>query len=65
MQTRSATSRDADEIARVHVATWQRAYRNQIPNTILDALDARERANVWREVMTKPGSITFVAESAG
>ena len=45
---RRAEISDADEIARVHVETWQSCYRGQIPDEILDGLSISRRAEQWR-----------------
>ena len=51
MEIRVAEHDDADEIARVHVASWRAAYRGQIPDEVLDGLDVTERQRMWREVL--------------
>jgi GNAT superfamily N-acetyltransferase len=45
---RGATTRDANGIARVHVETWQGAYRGQVPDDFLDALDVEQRTLGWK-----------------
>ncbi len=63
MQIRVANAADAAAIARVHVATWQAAYRGQIPDAILDALEVERRTARWLEILTQPSDVTFVAEA--
>src|SRR6187402_1213737 len=58
---RPALLSDIDAVARIHVASWQRAYRGQIPDAVLDALDAAERARKWVEWLDKPGHRLQVA----
>jgi GNAT superfamily N-acetyltransferase len=41
---RDAQPSDADAVARVHVLTWQNAYRGLLPDAYLDALRPEERA---------------------
>jgi ribosomal protein S18 acetylase RimI-like enzyme len=41
---RPARPDDADAVARVHVRTWQAAYRGLLPDGYLDSLRAEERA---------------------
>jgi ribosomal protein S18 acetylase RimI-like enzyme len=41
---RAAEPADAIEVARVHVRSWQRAYRGLLPNDYLDGLRAEDRA---------------------
>ena len=45
---RSATVADADEIAAIHVLSWQVAYRGLMPQEYLDGLDPAQRAERWR-----------------
>ncbi|MFF9012589.1 GNAT family N-acetyltransferase [Streptomyces sp. NPDC014870] len=49
MSIRAALPEDAAAIARVHVRSWQAAYRGLLPQSHLDALDVGERAAVWAE----------------
>lgn len=69
---RPANVSDAQEIARIHVAAWQLAYRDLVPQAYLDALDMSERTEVWRSILagelTVPGlprPADFVAELDG
>ncbi len=61
---RSAVLDDADELASVHVRTWQAAYAHILPTGYLDALDPGERADGWRKRLggRVPPTETFVAE---
>lgn len=52
---RPATSTDAADLAAVHVAAWQKAYRGQLPNNLLDNLSAANREPLWRQA-TAAGS---------
>ncbi|GLZ34424.1 N-acetyltransferase [Lentzea sp. NBRC 105346] len=61
MSVRRASVEDADGIARVHVTTWQVAYRGVIADEYLDALDSGERAVAWRERLTAGVGTVFVA----
>jgi ribosomal protein S18 acetylase RimI-like enzyme len=47
---RPAEPRDAAAIARIHIRTWQIAYRGQLPDAFLDALDTEieERTSRWQ-----------------
>jgi ribosomal protein S18 acetylase RimI-like enzyme len=62
MQIRVANAADAAAIARVHVATWQVAYRGQMPDAFLDRLDVRPRTVRWQEILSQNNGITFVAQ---
>jgi hypothetical protein len=44
MILRTAESGDAMSVARVHVRSWQAAYRNLLPNEYLDQLRPEDRA---------------------
>jgi ribosomal protein S18 acetylase RimI-like enzyme len=64
---REATAADAAAIARVHLASWQAAYRGLVPDGFLDSLNLGERTARWREQLThRPlGQVTHVAEVDG
>ncbi|PZG07280.1 GNAT family N-acetyltransferase [Micromonospora craterilacus] len=49
MIIRSATVRDAEALAVVHVRTWQVAYRGKAPQEYLDQLDPADRRHGWRQ----------------
>ena len=48
---RPAVLDDADAIAEVHVAAWQDAYRDIVPNDFLAGLSVKQRADKWREII--------------
>jgi ribosomal protein S18 acetylase RimI-like enzyme len=62
MQIRPASISDAESIARIHVASWQAAYRGQMPDSVLDNLNVEKRAAFWRSHLTEHPTATFVAE---
>lgn len=45
---RRAKTGDATAIARIHVASWQKAYRGAFPDEYLDGLDWRDWLDGWR-----------------
>lgn len=47
-QVRAARLEDAESIARIHVAAWQRAYRGMMPDAFLDGLSLEQRLARWR-----------------
>jgi ribosomal protein S18 acetylase RimI-like enzyme len=66
MRVRPATSADAEAIARVHVTTWQEAYRDTF-GAALDQLsveDAAERRRAWLDAPA-PQTFTLVGELFG
>ena len=65
MTIRCAAASNAHDIARVHVSSWQEAYRGIVPSTYLDSLSVAERETRWIEIFERGGSETFVAEESG
>jgi ribosomal protein S18 acetylase RimI-like enzyme len=47
MSPRRATPADTTAIARVHVASWQVAYRGYFPDDVLDNLSVVDREAMW------------------
>jgi GNAT superfamily N-acetyltransferase len=45
---RWAVADDADDLADVHITTWQEAYRGIFPDEFLSGLDRARRARWWR-----------------
>lgn len=67
MTIRRAVPDDAAAIARVHVRTWQAAYRGLLPDQLLDGLDAEleGRTSWWRRRIADAGGrgqVQLVAE---
>jgi ribosomal protein S18 acetylase RimI-like enzyme len=58
---RRATPFDVDAIARLHVETWQVAYRGHMPDAHLDGLDPSKRAAMWSKVIEQPDTVVLVA----
>jgi ribosomal protein S18 acetylase RimI-like enzyme len=62
MQVRKANIADAKRIAQIHVETWRAAYRGQMPDAILNALDVNRRETFWNSrLATQPHGVS-VAE---
>jgi len=61
MNVRAADERDADPIARVQVASWQKAYAGLMPDELLSSLDPAERAEDWRRQLRKLEGEALVA----
>lgn len=51
---RAARTEDAEDIAGVHVRSWQVAYRGLIDQSVLDGLSIDERAEGWRRNVAEP-----------
>lgn len=64
---RPATPSDAEGIARVHIASWQVAYRGQVPDAYLDGLAAEvaRRTDFWRRWISEGRVHVFVSELEG
>jgi GNAT superfamily N-acetyltransferase len=62
---RGATADDARAIAEVHVASWRWAYRDQVPDRILDELSVDEREAMWRRSLDEVKGRTEVAVDPG
>jgi GNAT superfamily N-acetyltransferase len=61
---RRARVEDAGGIARVWARAWQIAYRDLVPDSVLDAIDIDERRDRWVERL-EGGDCTFVVEEFG
>ena len=63
IQIREAGLEDAAGIARVHVVTWQHAYRGQMPDDFLDSLSIAQRTQNWIALLSNsyPKAHTLVA----
>jgi ribosomal protein S18 acetylase RimI-like enzyme len=48
---RHATPRDAKAIAEIHVATWQAAYKDLMPEEYLSKISVEKRLAYWREAI--------------
>ncbi len=65
---RKARPGDAEAIAKVHVRTWQVAYRGQLPDDVLDNLSVEDRAEMWHQLIRRLGDSdhrVWVAEREG
>jgi len=59
---REARPEDAPALARVHVTSWQTAYRGLIDQAFLDSLDVESRIERWDRILEQPRSRVMVAE---
>lgn len=48
---RPAVAHDAKAIAEIHVATWQAAYKDLMPEDYLDSMTVEKRQAYWREAI--------------
>ncbi len=61
---RRALPSDVPEIAPLNVRAWQVAYRGQMPDGFLNALDTSERAAWWAEMVVAPHLTVLVGVDA-
>ena len=54
IQLRAATPTDAPAIARLHLASWRRAYRDLAPRAVFEAMDEALRLKRWTATLASP-----------
>lgn len=64
MKARRATPADAAGIARVHVASWQVAYRGFFPAGVLENLSVADRTAQWAGRLAQPDPTIWVTGDA-
>jgi ribosomal protein S18 acetylase RimI-like enzyme len=62
---RDAEVSDAEAIARIHVRSWQVAYRGMIPDSLLDNLSVQDRVIQWHKRLADHKESTLVVEAGG
>lgn len=62
---RTATPRDAEQIAFVHIDSWRTTYRNIVSDDFLNGLNVQTKSNFWEIALTTKSNNIFVAESDG
>ncbi len=62
---REARVSDAAAIARVHVVSWQSAYRGIVPQGLLDGLSIAKRTEEWIPRLGTPDGSNWVLEVEG
>jgi hypothetical protein len=65
MNMRRATEVDAEAIAGVHIASMRAAYQGLLPEGALAQVEARDRAERWRQHLTGVTWVTLLAEVDG
>jgi ribosomal protein S18 acetylase RimI-like enzyme len=65
MRIRAASVADADAITEVHIASMRQAYRDLFAASELARIEARDRADRWRDHLTEGSSITLLADVGG
>lgn len=62
---RTATPKDAEHIAFVHIDSWKTTYRGLISDEFLAAMSVEARAQFWHTILTKQCDNVFVADNGG
>lgn len=54
---------DSEDLARVHVASWQESYRGLLPDSFLDRMSVDVHTHRFRRALTRPGDhdVTLIA----
>jgi ribosomal protein S18 acetylase RimI-like enzyme len=60
---RGAEYRDAESIAKIHVRSWQKAYKGIVPDSYLDSLSIESRKQKWQKILSESPERTFVIEN--
>ncbi len=58
LRIKKASLEDAPAIARIHLSSWQYAYRHQFPKRYLDALSLDEKIAQWTQYFKHKGEKT-------
>lgn len=64
MNIRKGTKADAENIAHVHVKSWQTTYKGILPDTVLDNLSYMQRTMQWTQIM-ESGNVYVAEDSKG
>ena len=66
MKIREMTEDDAHEVARIHTASWQHAYKGIMSDSFLLNIDTKKREENWKKGFTEgPKIIRLVLEDSG
>ncbi|MBA2655802.1 MAG: GNAT family N-acetyltransferase [Tatlockia sp.] len=57
---RLATTNDAKAIAQVHICSWQKMYKEFIPESILKNLSVVERSEQWQSLIEKGARVLII-----
>jgi RimJ/RimL family protein N-acetyltransferase len=64
-EIRPARPTDAPALARVHIASWQAAYRGLLPDDVLDGLSLDSFESSWKSHLLNPQRTNLVLEVEG
>lgn len=62
---RRAVSNDAEAVGRIHVESWNVAYRGIVPDDVIARTDLAYRTQFWAERIADPDWPVFVIEEEG
>lgn len=62
MNIRLVSHTDIPTIAKIHIESWQQAYRGIVPDEFLDSMDLRSRTEIWERRFETVKESLFVAE---
>ncbi len=65
MLIRPISQSDLPSVARIHIASWQAAYKGIVPASFLSSMDVAERTERWLSRYDKIADSMFVAEVDG
>jgi L-amino acid N-acyltransferase YncA len=65
MNIREAIPADAKEIADIHIAAWQFAYRGIMDDALLDSMDHAKKVAAWTEAIENLGWSIYVSQENG
>ncbi|KTD09070.1 GNAT family acetyltransferase [Legionella gratiana] len=57
---RTATLEDAEAIAKIHIHSWQKMYKDFIPETILQNLSLNERTLQWHDLIKQHVKVLII-----
>lgn len=60
---RFANEQDAEIIATIHVASWQKIYRGHIPDAVLDNISVKERYQMWHALIKNNVKILVIEKN--
>ena len=65
MSIREAIPADAEEIADIHIAAWQFAYRGIMDDALLNSMDRAKKGATWAEAIENLGWSVYVSQHNG
>ena len=65
MNIREAIPVDAEEIANIHIAAWQFAYRGIMDDALLNSMDHAKKVAAWADAIENLGWSIYVSQHDG